>query len=232
MKANAPPRPPGFDRLTALVFDFDGTLAHLVIDFDRMRNSILKLAEEYIGDCSAYQGGLILETMAAVRGVLEENDGARSAEFYARATAAVEEIELEAAEGGRLFSQTRPALDALARAGYKNAVITRNFGRAVRRVFPDIEDYCPVFIPRDLAVRVKPDPAHLQTALQALDAAGPQTLMVGDHPLDIETGRACRARTAGAATGRVSAEELAAAGADVVVNGLDELVELLTGRRP
>lgn len=51
--------------------------------------------------------------------------------------------------------------------------------------------------------------------------------MVGDHPIDIETGKRAGAMTAGVATGRISVSELRQAGADFVAEDCMQLINML-----
>ncbi|MEN6441144.1 MAG: HAD-IA family hydrolase, partial [Syntrophobacter sp.] len=109
----------------------------------------------------------------------------------------------------------------------KTAVITRNCDAAVRIVFPDILDYCHCFLARDHVRSPKPDPAHLLRALEVIGAGPATALMVGDHCIDIETGKAAGVLTAGVGSGNVSREELSRAGADWVAGDCKELVSIL-----
>jgi phosphoglycolate phosphatase len=67
-------------------------------------------------------------------------------------------------------------------------------------------------------------------ALQALDGA--PTAMVGDRSFDIVAARAHGLLAVGVSWGIGSVEELAAAGAEVIVDSPDELLALLAGDRP
>ncbi|NTW37981.1 MAG: HAD family hydrolase, partial [Syntrophobacteraceae bacterium] len=71
----------------------------------------------------------------------------------------------------------------------KAAVITRNCEEAVRLVFPDVDRYCGGLLARDHVPKVKPDPDHLLRALEVLACGVEGVVMVGDHPLDVETGK-------------------------------------------
>ncbi len=215
--------------LKAVVFDFDGTLASLEIDFNLMRSRVKDLILSYGMDSSSHDRGYTLETVAAVRSALSETNQTRAEEFNARARALIEEIEMEAARRGSLFPFTRPALKSLKDGGYRLAVITRNFGAAVDLVFPDRRDFFSVFLPRESVTRVKPDPEHLTAAVRGLDVAAKETLMVGDHPIDIKTGQSAGTMTAGLASGRISKEELALSGADLTVDHVGQLAEYLLG---
>ena len=97
----------------------------------------------------------------------------------------------------------------------------------MRLVFPDIDDYCSVFLARDHVSDPKPNPAHLIRALEAIHADFATAVMVGDHPMDIQTGRRPGIRTAGVSSGNVSKEELLRNGADWVAGDCKELLAIL-----
>lgn len=58
-------------------------------------------------------------------------------------------------------------------------------------------------------------------------AYGQAAVIIGDTPHDIDCGVACDARTIGVATGRFPAEQLRAAGADLVLEDLSQTASLL-----
>lgn len=217
--------------LEAVVFDFDGTLARLEIDFGLMKTRVLRLVEEYGWRPSEEDGRYVLEIMAAVESGLAEKNPVAGRRFSARARSIVEGMEMESARRGGLFPESRSALTALGRAGFHLGLITRNFGAAVRLVFPDLENFFSVFLPRESVPRVKPDPGHLQAALKVLGVPPNAALMAGDHPIDIQTGQRAWTMTAGLASGRISRLELAAAGADLTFDRLSDLVERLVESR-
>ena len=101
--------------------------------------------------------------------------------------------------------------------------MTRNSFSAVTRVFPDWADHVGVLLAREDTPRVKPDPAHLGEALRRLGASPRSALMVGDHPIDVETGRRLGVPCLGVATGHASAADLRQAGAVHVLDSLDAL---------
>jgi phosphoglycolate phosphatase len=51
--------------------------------------------------------------------------------------------------------------------------------------------------------------------------------MVGDHPLDIHTGKCAGARTAGVTSGNTSAEDFGRSGADWIARDCDALITQL-----
>jgi len=121
----------------------------------------------------------------------------------------------------------KEALISLKRKGIKVGIVTRNCEEAVRKVLPDIEKFCDVFISRDLIKKVKPHPEQLTSVLKALQVAGEETVMVGDHTIDIQAGRRVGMRTVGVLTGRVKKEEFEKAGANWVLEEASEICNLL-----
>ncbi|SMC27701.1 phosphoglycolate phosphatase [Desulfacinum hydrothermale DSM 13146] len=197
--------------IQALVFDFDGTLAELHLDFSIMKERIAVLAETHLHRRPAPASMPALEWIEHLTREMPGANGAGEA-FRREALELVVDMEMEAAQRGKLFPYTRSILRDLQAWGVPAAIITRNCSRAVRHVFPDIHRLCPCFLARDHVDKVKPHPEHLKKALSRLGVESARALMVGDHPLDIETGRRAGTLTAAVATGRVGTDELKAAG--------------------
>lgn len=213
----------------AAVFDFDGTLAELVLDFTAMKQLVARQAAAFLPDVPPANGLPALEYAAKLAAAIARTDPDASRRFAALAAQGIEAMETEGAARAGLFPETRTALAALAERGVKVGVITRNCRRAVLTVFPDLHNFASVLLARDDTPRVKPDPEHLLAALQALGAAPARSLMVGDHPMDLVVGRAAGTRTAGVASGHVGRDELARHGPDYLAADVGELVGNLLG---
>ncbi len=217
-------------KLEAIIFDFDGTLAELRLNFPEMKRRLGVLAQEYFPEPLAPPNVPALEWLEDLTARLHHRDEDAAQELEARANALIQAIEIEAAHGAVLFPFTRPLLRELQEEGIRVAIITRNCEEAVRMVFPDIDRYCAVFLARNHVHRVKPDPAHLFRSLEAIAAAPASALMVGDHPLDVQTGKSAGIRTAGVWSGNASADDLARAGADFTARNCEELIAILRTR--
>jgi haloacid dehalogenase superfamily, subfamily IA, variant 1 with third motif having Dx(3-4)D or Dx(3-4)E len=136
-------------------------------------------------------------------------------------------MEIEAAINGELFPQTKELFTRLKLSGISTGVITRNCEKAIKTVFPDILSYCEVVVCRDIVNNVKPHPEHLNKALQMLNSLAENTLMIGDHPLDIQTGRNAGTFTAGVLTGHFSKSDFLNAGADLVLSQASDLLNMI-----
>jgi len=217
-------------KLKSIVFDFDGTLAELHLDFPAMKRQIRALAQEYFDHSLPVPTAPALEWLESLVSSLQASDAPAASELENRAAALIKDIELEAAYRGSLFPFTRSILQALGQEGIKIAIITRNCEEAVRIVFPDLDQYCGGFLARDHVRRVKPDPDHLLCALEKIAASPETALMVGDHPLDIQTGQRAGILTAGVWSGTATEEELARSGANLTARNCEELITALKER--
>jgi len=208
----------------AVIFDFDGTLVHLAIDFGRMRDEAIAIVRLYgVDDPALFR--LRAWELVNEAAILLEKRGGKAAQMRAEAYAAIEAIEIEAARRARLIRGVPSMLADLRSRGVAVAIVTRNSGAAARIAFNGIDDACDVFLPREAVAHVKPHPAHLERCFEILRSEPPRTLMVGDHPIDIQTGRQFGMRTAGVLTGSGTERELREAGADHI---FDDVTGVLT----
>lgn len=214
-------------KIESIVFDFDGTLAELHLDFTDMKLRLNSLAEQHGFSAPPSPFLPVLEWVEWLEEKIGEANPSCSVDFRERGMELIAEMEMESARKGSLFPFTRPLLESLLRKGINIGIITRNCDAAVRLVFPDILDFCSAFLARDHVPDPKPNPAHLFRALAHIHAVPETSIMVGDHPLDIQTGKAAGVRTAGVLTGSASREELSRSGADWVAENCKELATLL-----
>lgn len=217
----------GQTTIKTVIFDFDGTLAKLTIDFSTMRSDIEALVASYRIIPQELKTTFVLETIVAAHDLIRRQSAQQADAFFSRANRMIEDIETQGAQNGHLFGWTKDLLESLQAAKISCGIITRNCVRAVNMVFPDILTYCPVVVCRDDVRRVKPHPEHIRLALDRLGALPDNTLMVGDHPIDITTGRNARTLTCGVLTGRCPKENFVAAGADLVLGNAAEILSIL-----
>lgn len=123
------------------------------------------------------------------------------------------------------------ALDALRAAGMTLAVLTnKDHSAAVPLVEHYFGDRFALVQGRIDAFAPKPDPGITRYALDQLGIEPTQALYVGDSNVDVQTGHAAGLATVGVAWGFRGREELAAAGADHIIDTPAELVEIATSR--
>ncbi len=214
--------------LDTVVFDFDGTLGRLNIDFPLMRKEVTALACDFGVSRNGFENLYTLEMIAQVRSMIAKTDDQRGEEFSRLAMEVVTRIEVESAGQGSLLEGTREMLKTLKERRIKLAVVTRNCLAAVSVVFPDVHAYFGrAVITRDFTRRVKPNVDHLRIALAAVSSLPEKTAMVGDHPMDMTIGKDLGTYAIGVLTGYSKMAELVAAGADLVLARAAEVPSLV-----
>jgi len=213
--------------IESIVFDFDGTLAELHLDFAEMKRRLAVLAENYLDEEVPSPALPALEGLEILVERVRQRSDAAAEEFQGRANTLIVDMELESARRGCLFPFTRPIFNELRHKKIKAAIITRNCEKAVRLVFPDMDQYCSSFLARDHVPRVKPDPDHLLRALAIASASPAGALMVGDHPLDVQTGKRAGVLTAGVWSGSATQADLILSGPHWTARNCEELIRTL-----
>jgi len=211
-------------KFAAILFDFDGTLASLHIDFTRLRRKITALAEPFLGEEPEPSELPVLEWLDELADEIREFDHPLGQEFHCRGRLVIQATELDAAREARLFPFTRPMLSELRVSGIKTGILTRNSTAAVKVVFPDVTACCDAFMAREDAPKVKPDPAHALAVLDLLGVAPGRALLVGDHPLDIQAARQAGLAAAAVVSGHCPRAALAAAAPDFLAADCLELL--------
>jgi phosphoglycolate phosphatase len=211
--------------IRAVVFDFDGTLTELTLDFGLMKSELDKLILTFVppGTLEVCKGSFMLETIRSI----EEALGPRGAAFKKQSFALLRDMEIAAAMGKEVFPYTRDVLKALKDMHIKVGIMTRNCTDAVKSIFPDLDDFIDALVTRDDIDLVKPDPAHPKTVLRILDTPAHEAFVVGDHPTDIAAGLASGAYAVGVLSGKIGRNELEQAGAHFIIGDIRGIMDIL-----
>jgi phosphoglycolate phosphatase len=194
----------GFGRdLTGVVFDFDGTLLHLDVDWEPVRHALgLDGTGETLG--------------AAIQRLKLAGDP--RVEVVTRA-------ELAGLDSQRIGPEVLATLAALA-AWYPLAICSRNSRLVVERALSGtpLEAKLPI-VGREDCTMLKPDPEGLLRALDRLAVSPAQALLVGDTYHDVSAARAAGMRCAIVRNDRLAYRP---DGADRYLPRLADLLPLLT----
>lgn len=212
---------PGFD---AAIVDLDGTMVDTVGDFEAALNGMLgelslppvdrSFIEHTVGKGSEH---LIRSTLTHV--------GAQSG-LYDPAWALYQQHYL--AINGR-FSTVYPGvvegLKRLTDAGLKLACLTNKPGAFARPLLAakGLDRFFAHVFGGDAFERKKPDPLPLLRTCEALGSVPSRTLMVGDSSNDAKAARAAGCPVLLVSHGYNHGEPVAAAGADAVIDRLDQI---------
>ena len=127
-----------------------------------------------------------------------------------------------------LFPHVEETLEAL----QDNAVIvtgasSRSYGSLNLSLQEmDIAPYISYVLGANSVTHAKPHPEPVLKTMADLGYAPDETLVVGDMPVDILMGKGAGARTCAVTYGNASREELAAAGADLIIDDFAELTAI------
>jgi phosphoglycolate phosphatase len=186
--------------MKAVIFDFDGTLTELTLDFGSLRYEIIKIALNYVPAdiVRSSEDRFIIEMIYRIAKQMD----AGCLEFQTEAFHRLKSLELEASKGKDVYPYTRAVLKGLQKKKIKAAIITRTCRDVLKQVFPDMNEYIHSAVTREDIREVKPDPAHVGEALRLLGAIPEEAMVVGDHPTDIQAGNALNMTTVGVLSGR------------------------------
>lgn len=219
-------RRPATGSVRAVIFDFDGTLTPLTLDFSLLRARVEQIAREYVDQdiIDRQKDQYILEMIHAIEDEIDQS----TASFRDRAFRELDRLEIEACRNKELYPYARAVLSYLKEHNIRAGIITRSSATVIRTVFPDLDQYIDATVTRDDTRYVKPDPHQLRMAVEALRVEHTAAVIVGDHPTDIAAGKALGAMTAGVLSGRCSRTDFVDAGADHVFDDIRGVIGLVS----
>jgi len=188
--------------LMLLIFDFDGTLFHLPVDWAGVRRE-LGLAED-------------AKLSPLLQRFMDSAD--------APSLAVVTRYELAAVARGSL---TTGAAACLRASGVSVAIVTRNSRQAVFAALGGLEGTDRVLVVgREDVLRLKPDPDGLHRAMNHFGVVPRECVLVGDTYHDVEAARAAGVRSVIVHNPRLA---YSPAGADAYVDDPRHVLDRVTG---
>lgn len=214
-------------RFSAIVFDLDGTLVDSAPDLCGVVNQMLKRhgrveldldeIRRMVGDGAAK----LIERGFAAHGLPAPLPDLTK-EFLAL-------YEQRIAAETRPFPGVLPTLEKLKAAGLRLGVCTNKTTHLSRRLLDELDmtRFFSAVVGGEGPTR-KPDPQHLRTTIQALNAQEATTLMVGDSRNDVAAAKAAGVEVVAVSFGytTIPPREL---GADRLIDRFDELNAIVFG---
>lgn len=186
------------DGVCAVLFDMDGTLVETNIDFPLMRREMIDLAVRHGLAQSDVDGLDILSIVDLVsQTVMAESGQSAAREVKREAFRKLEEIEMVHSAEAREVPHARELIDRLHAEGIKVGIVTRNSRSAVELSMKRTGISGDVLLTRDDVANTKPHPDHLHLALSELGVDPEHAVMIGDHWMDVQAGKAAGTRTIG-----------------------------------
>ena len=127
-----------------------------------------------------------------------------------------------------LFPHVRETLEALKESGFILTVASSRSYGSLKQFLQDmgIAPYISNVLGANSVTHAKPHPEPVLKTMADMGFSADETLVVGDMPVDILMGKGAGARTCAVTYGNASRKELAAAGADVIIDDFSELTAI------
>jgi phosphoglycolate phosphatase len=211
------------------LFDVDGTLVSMELDFVQIRKEVdaLLVSKGYPEDRLNKTASTLETITSAVEYMRAEGLDwelvKKEADNY------LEKVELEAASKAVLIKGADTVLKLLKKHKKKVGVITRNNRRVVIHILEKsgLSAYVDIILARDDVERVKPHPDHVLQALEKLNSSPKKTVVIGDHHFEIEAGNMAGCFTIGVLTGSGTRKTLK--DAEMVLDSINDLKEIIMG---
>lgn len=129
----------------------------------------------------------------------------------------------------KLFPQIKETLAALKKAGYVLTIASSRSYGSLNEFLQEmgIAPYISYVLGANSVTHAKPHPEPVLKTMADLGFTADETLVVGDMPVDIRMGQGAGAHTCAVSYGNASREELAAAGADAVIDRFADLPRII-----
>ncbi|MEM7466975.1 MAG: HAD family hydrolase [Pseudomonadota bacterium] len=205
----------------AICFDFDGTLVPC-LDLRAMKNRLVDFTVEKTGIAREEIMHMMMVEFIDHTNAWLNNKGIEN-NYFSEAHELITRIELDAAKETQLFPGTEKLLRQLTDQGLQIGVVTRNCEKAVRTMYPELDDVCAALVARDHTQFLKPDPRHLQQCLDQMNVCAEKCVMVGDGIIDIEIAHALDMHSIAVTSGHNSEAELQQANPSWLLSHVNEL---------
>ena len=187
----------------SLIFDMDGTIIDAVPSILRSINQTLEnLGYDPVGPEDIRLSGLPLRNILLSR--LSEKELEEGMRMYRHIQYSTFQ------EDTRVFPGARELLEEWKSQGYKIGIFTLRSGATARQVLEafDLQHVFDAVVGYDEALEPKPSPVHVETAASLLNVSSSDSLVVGDNPIDIISGREAGAKTVGVLWGMGSKKDM------------------------
>ena len=210
-----------------VIFDFDGTLGDTrrnIVRTMQMTIAELHLPNRSEEECAATIGLPLAGCFETMFPELQKERVQTCADTYRRIFA--ENLQTLKPQ---LFPGIKETLTKLSGEGYTLTIASSRSHASLVELTSDmgIADCISYLIGADDVEKAKPAPEPVLNTLDAMRFEASQALVVGDMAVDILMGANAGAKTCGVTWGNGARKELEQAGADYIINSIEELMEVL-----
>ncbi len=213
-----------FKEITTALFDFDGTLVQLKLNFPKLYQGVYSIVEKYGLDPASYQELFLIELIERVTQELKKHDPEKAEEFNKEAERFLRKEEIIAAKEARVVPGACQTLKRLKEKGVRVGIVTRNCKEAVEIGLGKNDFVYDLLLTRDDIRPVKPEPHSLEEALKTLKSKPEETIMVGDHPIDIRVGKKVGVKTVAVLSGKKTEKDFQELKPDLIIPAVSNLL--------
>ncbi len=218
--------------IKAVIFDLDGTLVAFNLDVKACRTEVINhLTQQGFPHAlfsmkeSAFDMLVKAKKYLITKGIKKQ----QFVKIKKMVFSIVEGFELEAARTTEMFPGIPETLKSLRDMKLKIALCTISGEKATSYLLDrfHLEQFFDAVIPRESVSAVKPNPIHLEGALDALKVKSQEAVLVGDSVKDVASAIPLKVIAVGVTTGLSSIEELTRSGAHYVASSANDIPNLI-----
>ncbi len=221
-------------RIKGLCFDVDGTLSDTDDAWVARISAALKPCRFLFKKCDPqpFARWLIMVTESPMNGLYHLADHLSLDDNFARLYSRLSQRRKNHAKPFLLMKGARELLE-WSHAKYPLTVVSARDEVSTRRFLDQFElgGLFREVVASQTCEFTKPFPHPIHYAAASMGLSAKDCLMIGDTTVDVLAGKAAGAQTVGLLCGFGTEKELRRAGADVVVNDLNELFLILSGEK-
>lgn len=221
--------------IKAVLFDLDGTLIDTAADFVRIIQAMCREQNRPVVDAAAIRSQVSEGGRAMVKLVFPELD-VDDPILWQHRQDFLDRYGADIAVDTTLFAGMDTLLQQLEQRAIPWGIVTnkpRWLSEALLKALA-LTERCQVLVCPEDVKQTKPDPEPMFLAAKQLDIAAKDIIYIGDHPRDIDAGKAANMPTVLAAYGYLPpdrAADLASWEADYIVDDVEALAQLLLSKR-
>ena len=210
-----------------IIFDFDGTLGdtrHNIVRTMQMTMAELGLPMRTDAECASTIGLPLADCFRALFPDLQYERIQQCADTYRKIFS-----ENLLSFKPHAFPSVLETLSLLKKQGYTLTIASSRSRASLIELTKDLgmKDSISYVIGADDVVKAKPNPDPILKILAAMGFDASETLVVGDMAVDILMGVNAGVKTCGVTWGNGSRKELENAGADYIIDKMEDIIEII-----
>lgn len=209
-----------------IIFDFDGTLGdtrHNIVVTLQATMRDLGLEVRSVEECVSTIGLTLEDSFLTMYPAMGREEAQRCVAYYRDIFyRSIDELMPQSFDG------VHSTLAELHRRGVTMSIASSRSTPSLILFMKNmgIADYFCYTLGSDSVLRHKPDPEPVNNTLTKLNLRPSEVIVVGDMPVDIAMARNASVRSVGVTYGNSSRSELMEAGADYVIDSIEELLSI------